>query len=784
MLHHYLTVALRTFRQQKVYTLIHVVGLALGLATCIVIVLVVRNELSYDAFHRKADRTYRVTLYGQEYNNPSVAFAVCPALRNDFPEFGAVSQYFYQPEGTVQVRTNRYLEKGYAFADGSFPSVFDFGWLAGNPATALTEPNTVVLTQRMARKYFGEQNALGKTIRLDNKWDLQVTGIIDDLPANTHLTFRFLVSFETIRKESNLSLFWAIQGGYLYVVLPEKRTADQIEARFPAFLQKNWGKPIARKATLLLQPLKEIHFDLRYLNQVSTPRSKATIYGLMGIALFILLTACINFINLSTAQAVKRSKEIGVRKTLGASRPELIGQVLGEVSCLVGLALVVALGLVLIFLPLMKQLLNIRVDIQQLGEPSVMAIVMGTTLGTILLAGLYPSFFQSGFQPINALASRSETLFNRKLTLFKGLVVVQFVISQILLIGTLIVARQMDYFLNQDLGFDPEAVVSFSVGNKPDVLRQQLQNNPGVQQVSFASSGPAYNTHFRAFSCPALGMTEVDVTEVKLIDEQYMPMYHLRLLAGNPIYKVTKPDKVVPIVVNQTLMKRLGIQLPKHAIGKQILIGGDAHLIIGVVEDFQSESKHRPIQACVLVYNPDAFWQASVKLRSDHKRETLTRIEQDWSALNPTDVFTYEFLDQHIAQLYTQEASLYTAFRLFCVIAIVIGCLGLYGLVSLMAVQRRKEVGIRKVLGASVMSIVGLFSYEFIWLILIAFVLASPVAWFAMHKWLDSFAYHIPIKPLVFLISMLITLLIATLTISYESIKAALMNPVKNLQTD
>jgi putative ABC transport system permease protein len=783
MLRNYFTIAYRTILQQKSYAFINVMGLALGLSACIVIFLVVRNELSYDAFNQKADRTYRVTVNGGDYN-PSVAFAIAPAFRTDFPEAEQVSQYYYQREAQVQIGNERYLEESYAYADGSFSQVFDFDWLVGNAKTALQEPNTVVLTESMAHKYFGEQEALGKTVRLDNKWDLRVTGIIKDLPSNTHLIFNFLVSWETIRKEVDATHFWSIQGGYLYVVLPEKLLPKRVEARIPAFIRKNWGNDIAKDAALLLQPLREIHFDKRYLTQITMPRSKETIYGLAGVAIVIILTACINFVNLATAQAVRRSKEVGIRKALGAFRGQLVGQVLGETTLLVSMSTVLALLAVWAFLPLTKPMLNIRIDASQLVEPQVLAVIAAIVLSTILLAGLYPAFVQSGFQPIKALKSRNPDASFGNLSLRKGLVIIQFAITQVMIIGTLIVASQMDFFLNQDLGFEKDAIVSFPTGARADVLRQKLQDNPGVQQLSFASAGPAFNSNFTPFASPELGMVENDVTELKMVDENYIPMYHLQVLAGEPIIKAAEGDTVSNVIVNQTLVRRLGIQKEADAIGKRIRVAGGPSIIRGVVRDFQSESKHGKIRACVLTYNSRAFWQVSVKLNPQKMRETLATIEQDWTSLNPESIFRYEFVDEHIAKLYVQEEKMYNAFRLFSAIAIIIGGLGLFGLVSLMAVQRTKEVGIRKVLGASVGSIVVLFSREFVWLMLIAFVIAAPLAWYAMDMWLQEYAYHIQIGPAIFLVAILVTFAIAALTVSYQSIKAALVDPVTSLRSE
>ncbi len=782
MFKNYVKITIRTLKHNKSYAFINVMGLALGLASTIVIFLIVKNELSYDKFHQKSDRTYRVTMNALDFN-PSVSFAIAPAFENDFPEAEHVSQYFYRNDALIKVGEDLYNEKDFAFADDQFFRIFDFTWLQGNPEPALKEPNAVVLTESMANKCFGKTDVLGKTIRLDNQYDLQVTGVIKDIPSNTHLIFDFLVSWETIRRNVSNSNFYQISGGNLYVTLPDHLSKQNVADRLPAFVRKNWGEEIAKEAKLILQPLTEIHFDKRYLSQVSMPRSKETIYGMAAVGVFIIITACINFVNLATSQSIKRAKEVGIRKTLGAFRKQIIFQGLTEITLLVLLAVVLALIAVVAFLPSANTLLNVRIEPSQLLNRGFMSVVGGITFATILIAGLYPAIVQSAFQPIKALKS-VVTRSSERSYLRKGLVVVQFAITQVLLITTIVAGSQMEFFINQDMGFDKEAVVTFSTGNKREVLYQQLRNIPGIQEISYASAGPAHNFNFAPFSVPESGMSEIDVTELKQVDENYISMFKMQLLAGEPITKPSEKDTISYVVVNETLIKRVGIADPKKAIGRQVFIGRTPNIIKGVVRDFQSESKHKKVRALIMFYNANAFQQASVKLHPEHMRETLVAIEAAWRELNPEWLFSYEFLDEHIAKLYTQEENMYNAFRIFSVIAIVIGCMGLYGFVTSMAVQRTKEIGIRKVLGASVSGIIALFFSQFIWLIVIAFVIAAPLAWLGMDKWLQEFAYHIDVSPAIFGFSILITFIIAAMTVSYQSIKAAVANPVESLRSE
>lgn len=782
----FINTALRNIRRNFSYTFLNVFGLGLGVATCLVIFLVVRNELSYDNYHRKADRTYRVTLNAIDFN-PSVSMAIAPAMRSDFPEL-EVSQSWFRHGGLVKVGEHRYNEKGFFFADQQFTEIFDFQWMAGNARTALTAPNTVVLTESMAQKYFGKGEAMGQVIRLDNSYDLKVTGIIKDQPANTHIPFLFLVSFETLVRELEPAQmnFYAIMGGTTYIVVPEHYNVDKLRSRIPAFIKSHWGEDLAKEARLPLQPMLDIHYDTRYLSGTASPTVSKDSYKALGaIGLLIIIIAAINFINLSTAQSVKRAKEVGVRKVLGADRFQLIRQFLGETSLLVLLAVVLGILTASLFLSKATDWLEIKIGPAALIDPAVMLFVGGLTLVLILLAGVYPAFVQSAFDPVSAFKNMRSPVV-RGFSLRKSLVVVQFVISQLLIIGTLVVAWQMDFFRNQDLGFNKEAVVSFPLpdNSKREAMRQQLAANPGVQAISFSSGAPGYNNNFAPFSAPDRGIDKDDVTELKFIDENYTTMFGMKLLAGVGLVPLQGVDTLNQVIVNETLIHKLGIQDPQQAVGVRFKGVGRTLSIKGVIQDFQSESKHKLRRPVILRYNADRFYDVSIKLQPGNMVKTMGSIEKMWSTMFPDELFQYEFLDDHIANFYRQEQKLYTAFRLFAGIAILIGCLGLYGLIAFAAIQRTKEVGIRKVLGASMTSIVYLFSKEFIWLIVIAFCIAAPIAYYAMNSWLENFAYHINIGAVVFLIAIAASFVIAGLTIATETIKAAVANPVKALRSE
>jgi ABC-type antimicrobial peptide transport system permease subunit len=782
----YLLTAFRNIRRRLGYTLLNVSGLALGIASCLLIFLVVRYELGYDAFYAKADRIYRVNHHSIDYN-PRTSPAVAPLLRHDFPEL-EVAQFFYD-NGMVKIGTDRYNEENYAYADEWVPRMFDYHWIAGNPKTALSAPNQIVLTERMAKKYFGLKDAIGQTIKVDNQYDCKVTGVIKDLPGNTSLPFRFLISLSTLSHTwiAQTHEYFSIPGGnYTFLALPENYPVERVRSRIHSFMEKNWGKELADHATLLLQPLREVHFDQRYLFiDLSPTTTKQTYYALAGIALFILITACINFINLATGQAVTRAREVGVRKVLGARRPQLIVQFLGETALQVIAALVLGLVAAALLVPQLSGWLDIGISMWELGEPVVLGLLTGLALFVIVAAGLYPAFVQSAFQPAISLKGKPVAT-HGGLTLRRGLVILQFGISQLMIIGTIVVARQMDFFRNRNLGFNKDFVIQFGLPDSAhrQVMWQELSATPGVTDISFSSGAPPYMNMATGYDDVDRGIKGENVTEMKFIDEHYIRMFGLHMLAGDTIARRVGRDSIPGLVVNETLIQTLNLPNPRAAVGHIFEANGSRCRIIGVVQDFQSESKHKKIRPCIMQYDDRGFYAASVRLNPNGMPGTIAHIQKLWSALSPNDLFQYEFLDDHIATFYRQEQKVYTAFRLFSAIAILIGCMGLYGLIAFATLQRTREVGIRKVLGATVPDILLLFGREFIGLILLAFIVAAPLAWLGMNNWLGNFAYRIGIGWGTFVLSIGVSFLIAAVTISYKSISAALIPPVRSLRTE
>lgn len=627
---------------------------------------------------------------------------------------------------------------------------------------------------------------MGQVLQLNNRYQVKVTGVIKDLPPNTSQTFGLLVSFATVlhEMEGPMREFYAIiQGGNTFIVAPPNFDVSKLQSRMKPFIKDHWGADVAAGAELPLQPLTDIHFDQRYIQSATT--SRTTYLALIAIAIFIIITACINFINLATAQAVKRSRETGVRKVLGATHTQLIRQFLGETAILVFITILAGLIMAYLTLPTVTSLLNVRLGIEQLNQPLVYALLLALAIVIILLAGLYPAFVQSSFQPVLSMKGATKQP-SGGLSLRKSLVFVQFLVSQVLIIGTLVVAQQMDFFKNQDLGFDKEAVVSFPVEDmqKREVLEQQLKGIAGIKEITFSSSAPSYNNNFAPFKCPERGVVKDDVTELKSIDEKYLSFFNIKLLAGTNVSALKDKDSLRQVVVNEALLRKLGIHQPAEAIGMSILLGNDKVAINGVIQDFQSESKHKERRPLILINVARRTDVVSARLYPTGMHNTVAQIEKIWSATFPDELFSYEFMDDHIASLYQQEEKLFTAYRIFSILAIVIGCLGLYGLVAFSAVQRNKEVGIRKILGATPADIVSLLGKEFITLIAIAFLVATPLSYYLMHTWLGNFAYHVSLGPGIFFIALGCSVAIAAITIAHQSVKAAIGNPLKSLRTE
>ncbi|MEM6841190.1 MAG: ABC transporter permease [Bacteroidota bacterium] len=820
MIKNYLKTAFRHLLNNRVTTSVNILGLALGISCVLIILTVVRYERSYDQFHSDTDRIYRVVRVGQvdretEYR-AGIPYPVPRALQEDLTIAEKVTAMLYIGDVQISVidsQTNEVSQQfqeddGATFADPSLFQVFDFKdagfhWIAGNPETALEEPFTVVLTQTLANKYFPAGDALGNTLKLDNLIDAQVTGVITDLPANSDFPFRIIISYETLKAENlfenSFSDWYSITDEHhTYVLLNKGVRAEEAEAQMLKIHAARVDKQLAENRLYKLQPLHEVHTNPYLENYRGRTVSSETIWALLIIGAFILGTAAINFINLSTAQSVLRSKEVGIRKTLGGMRHQLTWQFLGETFLVTLIAGLLAVGVAELVSVYAQDLLQIKSTGALIADPSTLGTLVAIILGVALLAGMYPALLMSRFNPVAALKNKIGNGSSRKLPLRRGLVTLQFVIAQVFIIGTIVVVQQMDYFRSAELGFESEAVITVRLpeGKTPPLselqtLKNRWHSSSAVRSVSFTTTSPSgINRNTSHWNIRRQGSPDTEegiVFERQSVDDQYLNLYQIPLIAGRNFQPF---DTSGQIIINRKLAERAGFTELAEAINENMLIGSEPYRIIGVIENFHTKSLHAELDYVGLVQRPNEYKTANIKLDLNTGNEptallkTIQQLEANWASTYPEYIFDYNFLDERIAAYYREEVRLTQLFKILAGITILIGCLGLYGLVAFMAVRRTKEVGIRKVLGASVRSILVLFSQEFMVLVGIAFLLAAPIAYYLMQQWLMNFTYQIDIGVNTFVIGIAFSAVVALLTVSYQSLKAALANPVESLRNE
>jgi ABC-type antimicrobial peptide transport system permease subunit len=818
MLRSYFAIAFRNLFRNKVNTVINVTGLAASIACCLFIYVLVHHENSFDSFHSKAHRIYRVVTDNKgtkgDWHAGYVTFALAKALRNDFPQLETVTQVYTNNSAVVQIPTpgkgrKLFEENEMTYADAGFLKTFDYELLAGSPTGLLTHPDEVVLTRQLSIRYFGKEYAsrynelIGKTI-LVNGATYRVSGILNDVPRNTNVAFRMLLPFQVFEKQNqNVMDSWenTYSESYVFVTLPENVSAQGIDKALIPFKHKYLKSETASRQTFRLQPLTQVHTDETYGGTFyATPRILIIAFLTMGI--IVLLTACINFINLATAQSVKRAKEIGIRKTLGGRQWQLVLQFMSETFLLILLASGVAILLARQFIDVFNQYLYaaIGLDLGLHLDNTVIYFMVGLGLLITLFAGYYPAKVMAGFAPIQALKqtiTSRNTGFAGGFSLRKILVVTQFTVSQMLIIGTIVVATQMRLFRTQDLGYTKEGILTIPVpendAQKLAVFRNQVIGLAGVENVSFSSGPPTSASNsfgaFRPLASPESDNLDI---ERKFADPHYLPTYNIPLLAGRNLRdddRIQLKDSAnrYNILLNQKAVRALGYQEPAQALGQTILVNNqDQATIVGVVDDFFNVTLQREIQPCLLFYGTNWVAMASVRLKTNTNASTLLAIQKSWESRFPDQIYKAMGLEDYFRSraFYVMEDIMYQAFKIFAGLSILIGCLGLYGLVSFLALQRQKEIGIRKVLGASVSGIVYLFSKEFVWLVLLAFLLAAPLGFIAMKSWLETFAHRIDLHAGYFALAFVLSMLIAGITVSFQAIKAAMANPVKSLRTE
>ena len=811
MIKNYFQIAFRNLLRHKGYSFINIAGLAAGITCCILIMLYVKDELSYDRFNEKIDQIYRLerkgVIQGQEFWVAATAHPTGPSFKNELPEILETVRIWPQIF-SLKTLDNQYFEERILFTDPAIFSVFTFPLLNGSLETALKEPQSMVLTEEMCKKYFNTSDAMGKVLSLqwdkETTVDFKVTGIMKKIPRNSHFKTDFFVSYSTLEKLVPDQLrTWLNNSNYTYFLLSKNQSVRALTQKFPALIEKYMGKDIRqylgsdvdinRLFQFVLRPVSEIHLYSNIEFEFEPNGSITTVYIFSAIAFLVLLIACINFMNLSTARSALRAKEVGLRKTVGANRRSLITQFIGESILLSLIAGIIALLFVRLLLPVYNAVTLKEMANTFLTDPISMLFFIAVIFLVGLVAGSYPAFYLTSFQPVKVLKGKFTTGNEvRSQFLRKGLVVLQFTISITLIICTTVVMNQLHFVKNKNLGFKKEQVVvipakDISLGTRGDAVKTELLKNPGILKVAFASQIPgSRSTSDRAFLREGMDKSQSQDIRYFYIDSDFISALEIPMAAGRNFSKDFTTDKE-GIILNEAAVKKFGWESPDLAVGQGILVPEDGtkytkFKVVGVAKDFHYKSLHQRIDPLLLFLEPADVVYILVKIKTGDIPATLGYLENKFKEFSPGYTPEYYFLDESFDKLYRSEERVETIFKFFTLLAIMISCLGLFGLITFTAERRRKEVGIRKVLGATVSNIVLHLSWEFIILTLIANLIAWPVAYIAMSKWLQSFAYRTQISISVFILSALIALVIALLTVCYQSVKAALANPVHSLK--
>jgi putative ABC transport system permease protein len=784
MLWNYIKISFRKFTRQKFYSLLNIFGLATGMATVILIMLYVLDELSYDKFHRHEKDLYRVVENQYYSGQPAFPVALTPgplaeALKAELPEVEMATRV-HHGWNAFQYKESRFDDRG-IYVDQDFFGMFDYPFLRGDTATALKGINTVVITEELGKKLFGDEDPLGKTVTVNRERQVLITGILKEVPKNTHLQFNFIMPMS--RRLVEVPAFkdaWGSNGLYTYVKLAPGASVEHFNARIEKFL-----KTIAEESItdLYLQPITDIHLgEVSFVADVGGKGNRQYVRIFSIVALFILIIACINFMNLSTARAIKRAKEVGLRKTIGAFRRQLVIQFLGE-SVMVALA---AMCIALLFVDLMLSPFNtltqksLAIDYTSLGVGGILPICLGATIITGLLAGSYPAVFLSSFQAAHVLKG-SGTGKSAGGAFRKVLVVLQFCISIVMISGTIVIYSQMEYIRNKNLGWERDNMLLIQNAQNYTTLKKQLGDYSQIKGVSATNQHPTYVTN----SMDGIGWrgkSEDDrvLFHTQGVDFDYIETMKMDLLMGRSFSR-TSPGDTLSTIINEEAMKVLGFENP---VGEYLTYGEDEkYQIIGVVKNFHFKSVHDKIEPLVLYIERGDPSNMLVRI-DGNAGDAVKHIEKEWKSVNPDQLFSYTFLNEDFNNVYRSESQTGTIFKYFSALAIIISCLGLFGLAAYTTEQRSREYGIRKVFGASVSRLFYLASAEFLILVIVAFFISVPIAWYWMRHWLGSFAYHVELSWMVFIVSGLLAVIIALITVSYQAGKVGWINPAKTLRAE
>ncbi len=791
MFRHYFIVAVRNLLKKKSYSMINIIGLAIGIACCILILLYVQDELSFDQYHENVDQIYRLVLERHAAEKMSLDISTPPplasALTNDFPQIIHTVRFLNtdNPIPLVNHGDKRFYERHFFFVDPNVFDVFTIPFILGDPNKSLQKPNSIVITEETARKYFGDENPLGKTLTFNNYLDLEVTGVVQNSPSNSTLKFDFLASFSTLYGWLGREFVdnWQNNICQTYLLLSDDFSAKILSRQLPDLIKKYLSEANSLKQ-IHLQPLNRIHLYSYQDYQLSSGGDIRYIYLLSAVALFILLIGCINFMNLATARSIERFREVGIRKVVGATKNQLVQQFLGETLLSTILALLIAIIMVELCLPYLNTFIESDITVNYRQDLNLWIGLIGIGLFVGFISGVYPAFFLSRFQPIHTLKKRVK-IGHSRVSLRQVLIVVQFTLTITLIIGTMVVNDQIYFMQNKKLGFDKDHVIIVPIRDQalrqnPEPLKTQLRQHPYILQVGASAllpGGPVGRTRFRVEA-----ISDEGTMSMLWVDHDFIKTLGIELVAGRDFSNKFQTDATEAVILNEEAIRQLGWTDPDEAIGKSFeLVGSKRGRIIGVVKDFNFASLHRKIEPLVLHEWPWLNY-ILVRVAATHLPNILDDLENTWRKFDPNHPFTYTFLDDKFDQFYQSEKQLGQISGFFSLLAISIACLGLLGLVAFDVEQRTKEIGIRKVLGASITNIVKLFTIGFVKLVFLANLIAWPIAYLVLEDWLQNFAYRIDIGLSTFLLSGTLVLVIALLTISYQSIKAALMNPIKTLR--
>jgi len=787
MFKNYFKVALRHLKRNTAYALINVLGLGAGITCTILIFVFVTYHLSFDTFHPSSDRVYRITTELHHENihyTTGVPSPLIETFRDDYTFAEQVAGVANLPGRLVTLPSADKYEENIAFAQPAFFDIMNFPLLQGDTKT-LQSPNTAVVTERIAWKYFGSDNALGKAMRIDNQIDVVITGVLKDLPDNTDRREEIYLSFENLKDHSPWMVekdWWLAVNKRLqcFVRLKPGVTTATVQDALREVASKHYETP--KEWQFQLQPLSDIHFNAN----LGGHTSRKNLWALALIGVFLIVTACVNFINLATAQALGRSKEIGVRKVLGGYRWQLFWQFMTETAVIAGTAVTLAYMAAYTVLPYVNTRFGVSLALDLFADGQLVMFLLTLLVVVALFSGFYPGLIIAGFKPVQALKGKVSQRDEGRFSIRKGLVVTQFAISQLLIIGTLVVANQMRYAAQADMGFTKDAVVMLPLPvnqvAKRNALLAQLEQVPGVDKVTFCNSAPASdfipNTGIRFDTRTE---NEKFLISFKAGDHAYTSTFGLQLVEGRDLYP---SDTAREFLINETAVRNLGVASNAEVIGRSAEMNGQRATIVGVVKDFHNKSLHEAIDPIYITNKAEDYIFCAVKINVANLRPVLQATQNAWKNTFPDHVYTYDFLDEKIARFYEQDNIFLSLIQVFAGISVLIGCLGLYGLVSFMASRKIKEVGVRKVFGASMQNILWIFGREFMQLLLVAFAVAAPLAWLMMNHWLENFTYRVDIGAGIFVLAIVITIGIAVLTVGYRALNAALANPVKSLRDE